>query len=81
MKTQIDKWGNSLAIRIPTALAREIAARKGLEVNLSIEDGRLVITPLAPKSGYTLEEILRGLDENEPQGEIEWGPPVGDEAW
>ena len=81
MRTQIDKWGNSLAVRIPAALAREIAAEKGQEVSVDVENGRLVITPLPKRPTYSLDDILKGFDEDEPQREAEWGPPVGDEVW
>src|SRR3712207_496745 len=81
MRTRIDKWGNSLAVRIPAALAREIAMRKGQEVNVDVEDGRLVITAVAERPRYSLDDILKGFDENEPQEEIDWGLPVGNEVW
>ena len=78
---RVAKWGNSLAVRIPAALAREIAAEKGQEVVVDVDNGRLVITPLPKRPAYSLDDILKGFDENEPEREAEWGPPVGVEVW
>jgi len=80
MVTKVRKWGNSLAVRIPKALAREIEAECGCEVNLEVENGRLVITPVK-RPRYTLKELLAGITPENLHGEVDWGPPMGREVW
>ncbi len=80
MRTRIQKWGNSLALRIPKPFAAEMGLEKDGEVELSVEKGRLVIEPPAAPS-YTLEELLAEVRPSNLHGEIDWGPPVGKEIW
>jgi antitoxin MazE len=79
MKTRVQKWGNSLAVRIPKAFAEEVGLRADAAVELSMVEGRLIVQPIAPP--LTLDELLRGVtDENLP-GEWDTGPAVGKEVW
>jgi len=80
MKTRIQKWGNSLALRIPRAFAEESKVTQGSAVDLSIENGRLIITPVQ-KNPYTLKELLAGVSKKNLHGEIDMGPPIGKEVW
>jgi antitoxin MazE len=80
MKTRVQKWGNSLALRIPKSFAAEAGLHADAAVELSLVDGTLVVQPIRPQP-LTLEELLRGVtDENLP-GEWETGPAVGKEVW
>jgi antitoxin MazE len=83
MTTRVRKWGNSLAIRIPKALATAIGLSENAEVELSSDRGRLVILPLkrTRKRKYSLKELLRGITPENLHGEIDFGPPVGKEIW
>ena len=45
LRLRVQKWGNSLALRIPAAFARETGIGSGAEVDLTLDDGRLIITP------------------------------------
>ncbi|MBZ0315313.1 MAG: AbrB/MazE/SpoVT family DNA-binding domain-containing protein [Anaerolineae bacterium] len=79
MKTRVQKWGNSLALRIPKAFADEIGIVEESEVEMRLVEGQLVIAP--PRHKVTLEELVAQItDENRP-GETDWGPPVGNEVW
>jgi antitoxin MazE len=80
MRTQIQKWGNSLALRIPKSLAAGVGLEKDALVELSLVEGRLVVTPVAAPA-YTLEQLLRGVTEDNRHGEQDLGPAVGYEAW
>lgn len=60
MVQMIAKWGNSLAVRIPQNLAKEINLTEGSEVDFSIVDGSLVIKPKKRKR-YSLEELVNGI--------------------
>lgn len=80
MRVQVQKWGNSLALRIPRSFAAETALSSGADVDLTIEDGRLVVTPVR-KPRYTLEDLVAGITPENRHGEIDTGPSVGNEAW
>jgi antitoxin MazE len=56
----VAKWGNSLGIRIPSAIAKQIDLTEGMQVVVSIVDGKLVIQPEHSKK-YTLDELLEGM--------------------
>ena len=79
MKTQFAKWGNSLAVRIPTAFAEELAAKEGTEVELTLSRGKLVVEPLQRR--VTLKELLDGITAENRHEASEWGKPVGKEVW
>ena len=83
MKARVRKWGNSLALRIPKALATETGLGENAEVELSADNGRLIISPRKRprKRKYTLKELLRGITPENLHGEISFGPPVGKEIW
>ena len=80
MKTRIQKWGNSLAVRIPKAVADEIGWRENTPVALSLTEGKLVVQPL-PQDATTLEELLRGVTDDNLHHEWDTGPPAGREIW
>lgn len=83
MEQTIQKWGNSLAVRIPKALARELELQNGSEVEISTEAGALVLRP-RPKRvrrKYDLEEMLSRITDENMQPYIDFGPPVGKEIW
>jgi antitoxin MazE len=80
MKARVQKWGNSLALRIPKSFAEEVGLHEDASVELSLAEGRLVVRPILPQA-LTLEELLRGItDENLP-GEWDTGTAVGKEVW
>jgi antitoxin MazE len=80
MKTRVQKWGNSLALRIPKSFADEAGLKKEMPVEVSLKGGNIVITPIArPK--LTLEELLAKVTEDNLHSEVDYGPPVGNEVW
>ena len=80
MNSTIQKWGNSLALRIPKALATETHLKKGSVVTLLIHKGKLVVKPIA-KPEYTLKELLRGVAKKNIHSEVDTGHAVGLEVW
>jgi antitoxin MazE len=80
METRIKKWGNSLALRIPKALAKEAGLSYELPVELSLVDGQLVIAPIEA-SKPDLEAMLAQVTENNLHSEVNLGPAVGKEIW
>jgi antitoxin MazE len=79
MNTQIGKWGNSLAVRIPGTYAKELALEKGMELEIERADDALILRPR--KREYTLDELLKKVTPENIHGETDWGPAVGGEAW
>ncbi len=80
MKTRVKKWGNSLALRIPKSFADEVGLHKETSVEVSLADGKLVITPLAePK--LTLGQLLAKVTKENLHHEVETGSAIGDETW
>jgi antitoxin MazE len=80
MKAKVQKWGNSLGIRIPKALAQEVALETDSEVDLTAQDGRLVISPAAPRA-VSLRHLLSQVTAANTHGEISIGRAKGKEAW
>ncbi|CAN5551198.1 AbrB/MazE/SpoVT family DNA-binding domain-containing protein [soil metagenome] len=79
MRVAIRKWGNSLAVRIPRTFAADARLVSGSEVEVAVEDGRLVIAPI--HAGLTLEALLAQVTPGNLHGEVETGRAVGREAW
>ena len=83
MKTEFVKWGNSLALRIPSAFAREPGAFAGRKAEMTIERDVLVVKVALRRRRrrYRLKQLIEGIDEQNRHGEIDWGPRQGNEAW
>jgi antitoxin MazE len=80
METRIQKWGNSLALRIPKPFAAEVGLEHNSSVEVSLVDGRLIITPVV-KPTLSLEYLLAQVNESNLHREVDTGPAVGDEMW
>ena len=79
MQTTIQKWGNSLAVRIPGAYVKEAGLSDGLPVSMVMEDGILMIMPAKKK--YLLNDLLGKIDAENLHCEIQSGEPIGNELW
>ncbi|MEG3904588.1 AbrB/MazE/SpoVT family DNA-binding domain-containing protein [Microcoleus sp. B4-C5] len=80
MVATIAKWGNSLAIRIPQNLAKEINLAEGSEVKLVLIDGKLTIEPIVRRR-YSLEDLIEAMTPENLHNEIDTGVAVGNEVW
>ncbi len=80
MLTKVQKWGNSLALRIPKAFALDAQLENDSLVEISIVEGQIIITPVVAPS-WTLEELLAGINKNNLHNEVDTGFAVGNEAW
>lgn len=80
MKTRVQKWGNSLALRIPKSFANEVGLLNDSSVEVSLANGKLVVVPIE-KPGVTLKKLLARITENNIHHELDSGPAVGKEAW
>ena len=79
MQTQVGKWGNSLAVRIPGTYAKDLGLAEGMELEVTPVEGGLLLR--APKKSYTLDELVSKITPENLHGEKDWGPAVGREAW
>jgi antitoxin MazE len=75
MKAKIQRWGNSLAVRIPMSLARALGLHDQSAVALRLDEGSIVIEPLRPTP--TLEELLAGVTPQNRHRDLEWRPAGG----
>jgi antitoxin MazE len=80
MITAVQKWGNSLALRIPKAYAEETDIHDGSSVDLSLHDGNLVITPVRRKT-FSLDELLDGITAENRHDVADTGSALGQEIW
>jgi antitoxin MazE len=80
MKTRVQKWGNSLALRIPKSFAIEAGLDQNAEVDVALVEGKLIVTPLFT-SAFTLEQLLAGITDDNRHAELHTGPAIGNEAW
>jgi antitoxin MazE len=79
MITQISKWGNSLGLRLPKAVALEAQVDDGDSVDVSVKNGAIVVRPSRPT--YSLEDLVAKITPRNRHGETRWGPRVGKEEW
>jgi antitoxin MazE len=75
MKTRVQKWGNSLALRIPKSFAVEARLGEDTPVELSLIEGKLVIRALVQEP-LTLNALLEGVTDENLHGEWDTGPVV-----
>jgi antitoxin MazE len=79
-ESAISKWGNSLAVRIPLAIAKQAGLGEGDCVAMSLDrERRIVLRPCRRK--YELSELLAGITRKNRHHETDWGQPMGEESW
>lgn len=82
MKATVQKWGNSLALRIPKAMAQEISVRAGSSVDLSVDEaGELLVKPTPKHPKYSLKALLSKVKPENLHRVADWGAPQGKETW
>jgi len=79
MKAVVQKWGNSLALRLPKSLAEQVKVRDGSNVELSADADGLLIKPVPAKQ--KLKDLLAQITPENLQAEIQTGRAVGRETW
>ncbi len=80
MQTKIQKWGNSMAVRIPSAFVKETQVAYGTTVDLSVENGNIVIAPQKAQE-FQLDDLLRGVNKHNLHTEAGSGGAAGSEVW
>lgn len=80
MHTRVQKWGNSLAVRIPKSFAAEVGIEQDSEVELSLADGKLVLVPVASRP-VSLQALLQAVTDDNLHAEVDTGAALGNEHW
>jgi len=78
MQVQISKWGNSLGLRLPRALVRQVGIGEGEKVRIVASGNRLIVERLAP--AYSLEDLLTNVTPQAMRSAFSWGEDAGREA-
>jgi len=83
MLAKIQKWGNSQGLRFTKPLLADAHIDVGDEVDLVIKDGNIIVSPAKKKNRgrYNLKDLVSRIPENYQTSEVDWGDPVGKEAW
>ena len=79
MRTRVQKWGNSLAVRIPKPFAEGAGLKLSSEIEVSLEKGEVRLRPVRPR--WKLRQLLAGVTKKNLQSEVDSGPTIGREAW
>ena len=80
MRTRVQKWGNSLAVRIPKPFANEIGLEQDSPVEVSMLDGKLVLSPIQ-EAELSLDQLVEKVTEDNLHNEVDFGPVMGNEVW
>lgn len=80
MRTRVQRWGNSLALRIPKPFATEVGLEPDTPVEVTLVDGKLVVAPVV-EAALTLDGLLAQVTEDNLHREVETGPAIGNEVW
>lgn len=82
MVTKVQKWGNSQGLRFSKEVLEQVQIAVGDEVNISVRGGRIIVEPLTKVRGrYKLKDLLARIPKTYRAEEVDWGSPVGKEAW
>jgi antitoxin MazE len=79
VRTQISKWGNSLAVRIPGPYVKDLSLSEGMNVDIAVIGRKLVVRPVSQE--ITLQELVDRITPENCHGETDWGPAIGNESW
>lgn len=80
LKAKVQKWGNSMALRLPKPIVQEVGMKEGGLVDLSVSRGKLLVLPIK-KPEYSLKKLLKAIRPQNIHREIDTGQPVGNEIW
>ncbi len=82
MRRRVQRWGNSLAVRIPADLAESCALTEGTELEVRHEAGVIVLVPdRLRRRRYALARLVAGITRRNRPELVDWGRPRGRETW
>lgn len=79
MKATVQKWGNSLAVRIPKNISKDTSVTEGSNIDILVENGNIILSPR--KKEYSLKELLNNVTTENIHAEISTGEITGGEIW
>jgi len=79
MEAVLRKWGNSLAVRLPSAIVKECELREDRRIEITAEEGKIVLTPKKRRPRYDLARLLDKITDSNRHEPIDFGKPVGRE--
>ena len=80
MLSRIQKWGNSQGLRFPKPLLEEAQINVGDQVNVTVQDGKIIIeTVKGVRKAHDLKKLVSKIPKDYRAEEVNWGPPVGKE--
>ncbi len=77
VRTYVDQWGTSLAVRIPNPIAEQWGIRVGSPIEITQDGDQLTLS----KEGYDLDDILSRITVDNLHHELTTGPAQGNEVW
>ena len=80
MNATIQKWGNSLALRIPKLFALQAHLEQGILVDVSVVEGKIIVDAKRRRK-RSLSQLLKGVTKDNLHSEVDWGKPMGREVW
>ena len=80
MQVRVQKWGNSLAVRIPKPLAEDAEVKEGTVLNLAVSEGKVIAAPVRKKQ-LSLKQMLAQVTRKNLHAEVDSGSPAGREIW
>ena len=80
MNATVQKWGNSLALRIPKNLADDVDLHQGSVVELEVVEGDMVVKPKKERK-LSLRQMVKRITKKNLHAETDWGRPMGKETW
>jgi len=82
MVTKVQKWGNSQGLRFSKDLLEQVQIEVGDEVQVTVRGGRIIVESLTKVRGrYKLQDLVARIPNGYRGEEVDWGSPVGKEAW
>ena len=82
MVTKIQKWGNSQGIRLAKRVLEDARMSVGDNVDVTTRDGVIILAPVKRVRGkQSLQDLVSRIPKNYEIAELDWGDPVGREAW
>jgi antitoxin MazE len=79
MNAHFSKWGNSIALRIPNGVAKELNVSERSKASLQVRDGALVVIPVGAVPKYDINKLIAAITPENLHGETDTGGPVGNE--
>ena len=80
METTVQKWGNSLAVRLSKHIVQESKIREGVRVAIEVDEGRIILE-VRDRKQYSLRKLLAQVTRKNVHGEFDLGGAKGKEIW